>query len=118
MKVNIDLTANRDFGGLRNRIFSLKDIIGNHIIGKIYPWSFDNRIFPTVESSEQIFFTGNKSERQHKIQNEKYMLGIECDCCGKDLTRKPWNVIYRLCFTCNDSLGKDNKIRKPWMKIY
>jgi len=96
MKTNVDLTENRDFRekqqlGLRKkRILMIS-------IGKKYPWGFKIN----NDNNDGIFLTGNKEDRKCKKDTSNYMGGISCECCGADLTKKPWITNnYGLCQKC------------------
>lgn len=118
MKVNVDLTEDRIFShphlwGIRNT-FRLRDLIKKNK----YPWD-SSTICDNFKENKEIFFTGNKVERKTKVYVDERDYGNLCDCCGKDLTKKPWEKSDYLCLDCDSGTSNTNFIlnRKPWLKV-
>lgn len=126
MKSNVDLTLNRDFDIKNNnviykfsnkilnpnKVYSLSDLY-NKVFKKGYPWNCINTLRKTL-NSEQLFLTGSKNDRVEKRKAIDYE--NECECCGKDLTKIPWDNHYKLCKKC-DELLSDNLQHSLWIRI-
>lgn len=118
MKRNIDLTENQDFRKGFN-IHNLKLLIDKSFYNSIYPWNFNKNMLMLSEFKGEVFFTGDKKLRHDKKNSSNYEEGLDCECCGKDLSKKRWNDYYRLCPTCNDRIyhrDEDGIENKPWAK--
>lgn len=124
MKSNVDLTQGRMFSGAArgiptNALFmKFESLFPGSGLGTLFPWSVDR--FTHIKSdselssgsSDEIIFTGNASQRDRKRFNKQIDSGDMCDCCGADLTKKPWDRHYCLCSSCMDNLG--DTVRKYW----
>lgn len=120
MKDNVDLTQDKDFRNTNDKLYSLRDILFKNF--NKFPWDFKNILNSTL-NYKQIFFTGNKKERKNKKMNQNYKNQTECECCGKDLSKKKWNNYYGLCNRCDKRLylgeyASKKFLNKPWLKIY
>ena len=125
MKRNVDLTFNRIFSTQIHRdinsgipFMQLDALLPGGDLGTMFPWSVDK--FQQIHSDKdlnsskekEIIITGNASEREHRKYWRNADAGNMCDCCGKDLTVKPWDRHYCLCSNCMDQLNKT--VFKGW----
>ena len=108
MKDNVDLTENRDFRKTRD----LTQLLLNFCTKNVYPWSIE--LLAQYDKDKEIFHTGNKEERKSKRGSDNYYVETECECCGEDMSKKPWNSYYRLCIPCSDRLDKGINGDKLW----
>lgn len=124
MKSNVDLTLNKDFESKNenvtykfskksNTVRNLRNLL-NSTFKRGYPWACNNILSSTL-NYKQLFFTGNKNERSRKKKEKKYEK--ECDCCGADLSKRPWSNHYKLCEKCNNWLEEDQENRSLWLRI-
>ena len=114
MKANVDLTLNRVFRGKREVDLEWLDRLVSP-----FPWEVMRRRIHSQRDLNQkkveIFFTGDREEREHKKLNEKYekLYTHECDCCGRYINKYPWEEIEMLCNDCSEML--ERSVRKfPW----
>ena len=132
MKRNVDLTQNRLFsqdsnqigiGEFRRRVLSgPQSGIANLIefIGKRHMWDYDNAIWTEMhdgfeENTNPLVMCGNASQRRVQRRRESWDSGELCDCCGADLTLKPWEKQYCLCRKCATRMDGNNLM--PWAMI-
>ena len=97
MKRNVDLTENRFFSN--NRVF-------NNI-------SIDE--FDLEHQRKGIIAVGNKKMRA-EVKMYRQMDDINyCDCCGKRMNLKPWNLEVGICHKCDNYYQNENDKCK-WRK--
>jgi hypothetical protein len=110
MKRNVDLTVNGDF----QKKFSIGEI--NKLFSKNfmnYPWSIDKE---ELNFDKEIIYTGTKLDRRTKGKWDKFENGLQCECCGIDLSNKPWLIKFGLCFECNNRMERDMKNENELIK--
>lgn len=117
MKRNVDLSENRIFTTPEEPTGDEKIILDwvKKVTRK--PWDFKNK--PKIISSDfdleisckekELFFTGDKKERQIKKQNRLFDEEKVCDVCGLDTRKKPWARTTCKCY----SMKYESK--KPWI---
>lgn len=111
MKRNVDLTE--------NRLFSNNNISRGSFIRQVtnsrFPWSLNIPKDDFEHQRESIIAVGNKSTRA-KVEFYRKMDSLDyCDCCGKRMNLKPWDVEIGVCHECNDYYLKDVD-RCKWRK--
>lgn len=113
MKINVDLTENRDFR------FKASTSVQGTPLG--VQFAFDGRPIPSnilynkrfgvltdeyyIEYDNGAVAQGNQLERLSKRLCGEFGMGEHCDCCGKEL--KPY-VNDCLCDKCNDNIDSRN----------
>lgn len=109
MKSNVDLTQDRTF---RTPQFVLPDVLWAQKT-KSMPWHTlrvaDDELL--YEPDEPVF-TGNAEDRQRKRTIRKLDSGEICECCGKDVSWRPWGRIFGLCLRCEDLYATPREF--PW----
>lgn len=122
MKRNVDLTENRFFSS--NNWFN--DIaIGvltlGIITGEKFPWNAHIREIKSDgdldldHQRKSIIAVGNKAMRA-KVKEYRQMDSLDyCDCCGKRMNLKPWDLEIGVCHQCNDYYQKQEDKCK-WRK--
>jgi len=116
MKPNVDLTENRLFTTFENREFSeihmllIKSLKLNMPWRKMQEVSSDNELCNSIENFKKhsYFPTGNKHERQKKIESRMYYEN-RCEECDQPLPKCPW--IRHNCSAYCMTLEK----RIPWI---
>lgn len=114
MKDNVDLTLNRDFRNKDINIQSLKKTLLNKL--QKFPWSFTDNMLNTTTNYDELFFTGNREEREKKKEYDNYKNQTSCERCGKDLSKKRWDNYNGLCEKCISSLEKYLTPKDPWLE--
>lgn len=118
MKRNVDLTLDRKFSRERDVLNRLRRNVGllKNRNAK-YPWEFNTanaRFRESVVPKNPNFHTGDKATRKRKKIEMSYYSDSNCDCCGRDLTRKPWiRGYYSLCNNCEEHMRKYDKYLWP-----
>lgn len=118
MKRNIDLTENRFFSN--NNWFNGVLTLGL-VTGEKFPW---NAFLKEIKSDDDfdlehqrnaIIVVGNKETRA-KVKFYREMDSSDyCDCCGKRMNLKPWDIEIGVCHKCNNYYLKD-KDKCKWRK--
>lgn len=118
MKRNVDLTENRFFSN--NNLFDGVLTIGL-ITGEKFPWNaFVKRIMSDddLNSDRQrkaIIAVGNKATRA-KVKFYRELDSLDyCDCCGRRMNLKPWDIEIGVCHICNNYYLKEQD-RCRWRK--
>ena len=120
MDDNVDLTRNRDFrkrwksplprNCLKKNDTSISFSLGNNTITQIST-TFDGSTTGWLNFNNGIYTTTNYDDYNY-LKNNKNI----CDCCGRDITRLPWQkkMYLDLCKKC--FLRSEHNIRKriPW----
>lgn len=108
---NIDLTANRDFGGNRSISLLLLPIDDSPFLVETNE-EYEERI-----TRERIFGRRSHKDQRNDIfdPEEKHRKYWEHTCfrCGKNI-KIPWNNILGVCKECDEYLANNNKV--PWKK--
>lgn len=102
MKHNVDLTLNRDFNKFK---FGNLSLILNP---RKYPWSTKG-LMDKYEFENEIVKTGNSVERNRKRDSGNFGTRDICECCGKDLSSRPWNIDWGLCIRCKTVMDSEHK---------
>lgn len=121
MKRNVDLTENRFFSS--NNPFndiSIGVLTAGIVTGEKFPWNAyieiidpDNDLYTNQQKT--IIIVGNKKTRA-KIKEYRQMDSLDyCDCCGKRMNLKPWDLEIGVCHQCNDHYTKQEDKCK-WRK--
>lgn len=111
MKESVDLTRNRVFRNQTQRSKlpygePIKKIVPHK---KKFPWEEKEIIFNKRNHLEECpFFTGTKSEIQHKTENYKLTQNLCCLICGKPIKRVPWDL-QPCCLECRKSIDALNR---------
>lgn len=113
MKRNVDLTAGRIFS---QDIRVIPDLL-LHGLFNFHPWDYEHiRVVHSdadlISNRSGFVLCGNATQRQAQRFNKSLDSGEICECCGTDLTKKPWAKRYCLCQQCNERLKKD--LEKSW----
>ena len=118
MKRNVDLTLDRKFSretDILNRLRRNVGLLKNR--NAKYPWEFkaaNARYYKSVVPKNPNFHTGDKATRKRKRIEESYFNGTNCECCGRDLTKKPWiKGHYLLCNKCETLMKSHNEYLWP-----
>ena len=112
MKRNVDLTENRLFSN--NILFSL-------IIGEKFPWNTSleeirsDDDFDLDHQEKAIIAVGNKSARAKERFYREMDSPDYCDCCGKRMNLKPWDMEIGICHKCYNYY-QEEKDRCKWRK--
>ena len=121
MKRNIDLTENRFFSSTTwfNDI-AMGVLTLGILTGEKFPW---NAHLEQIHSDDDldmdhqrkaIIAVGNKKTRA-KVKEYRQMDSLDyCDCCGKRMNLKPWDLEIGICHQCNDYYTKEDKCK--WRK--
>lgn len=122
MKRNVDLTENRLFSS--NRVFndiSMGLLTFGVITKEKFPWNFyieqirSEDEFDLEHQRKGMIAVGNKKMRA-EVKMYRQMDDINyCDCCGKRMNLKPWDLEVGICHKCNDYYQKENDKCK-WRK--
>lgn len=114
MKKNVDLTQDMIFSSsnISRNIFNLRELL----IEKIYPWDIGTRIFSTLNNNSLVL-VGDKQNRKYIKMNRKYITAeLDCERCGADISKKPWNREGCLCMKCNQELNNEYlEAKQPWI---
>lgn len=122
MKRNVDLTENRFFS--RDNWFT--DIaMGALTLGILtkekFPWNahlkqiYSDDDFDEDHQRKAVIVVGNKKTRK-KVKEYRQMDSLDyCDCCGKRMNLKPWDLETGVCDKCNDYYQKQEDKCK-WRK--
>lgn len=119
MKRNVDLTENLMFHspGVGNNMAAddrdlLLELVSNQSKA---PWNWELGTEISADTllskkEEPLVFTGNKEDRAHKKHVMRWETGKYCDCCGRLISKKPWEIKYSLCNKCDERFEE-----KPWI---
>jgi hypothetical protein len=107
MKRNVDLTENMDFH--RVKISNRFHLISR--IGYKFPWSVKNELMVDDTDNEGVILTGNNDTRAKKKRWKLYEQGLQCEKCGRNFSKKPWNMKNLLCVKCDQELEESIIIR-------
>jgi len=118
MKPNVDLTENQMFSSGSTRIsLSTSNTPFNLDLLQLlkhsyfhFPWDLETK-HNLEQGSDgdyriELILTGNRTDRERKRKWIQYEEGMECDGCGKDISKKPWkkvaltNYYHPLCLEC------------------
>jgi len=121
MKHNVDLTESEIFSRVlfsqaENRIskFMRSSLKG------IFPWNphwatdFDESF---GEQREKIIATGNREERRMVSEFRKMDSPNYCDCCGRQMNLKPWDIENGICHKCAKTVKHLDEDKCLWRKV-
>lgn len=77
-----------------------------------FPWTTTERGYADSNLRNEdsigrpkLILTGNRSDILNHKRWQAHRDGYECECCGKDFTRMPWQGYQNLCTVCHDRMG-------------
>lgn len=111
MKESVDLTRNRVFRDQTQRSkFPWKEPIKKIVPHKKnFPWEEKEILYFEEDDPKELpFYTGTKSEIQHKKEIYKLTQNLCCFMCGKPIKRVPWDL-QPFCLECRKSIDALNR---------
>lgn len=121
MKRNVDLTENRFFSSNKFNDIAIGVLTLGIITGEKFPWNAHIREIKSDDDLDldhqrkSIIAVGNKAMRA-KVKEYRQMDSLDyCDCCGKRMNLKPWDLEIGVCHQCNDYYQKQEDKCK-WRK--
>lgn len=110
MKRNVDLTEDRFFSNNISSANILTDSFLRLVTNSNFPWSLNvekvESEYDLEHQRESIIVAGNKSTRE-KVEFFRQMDSMDyCDCCGKRMNLKPWDVEIGVCHKCSEHYFK------------
>ena len=110
MKENVDLTEDGFFSNNISFTNILTDSFLRLVTNSNFPWSLNvekvESEYDLEHQRESIIVVGNKSTRE-KVEFFRQMDSMDyCDCCGKRMNLKPWDVEIGVCHKCSEHYFK------------